>query len=158
LCGRPIRGKAHRVMIAGAILSVCSACAKYGVPVKSPVKTSKSVKGVVKRRYGVRRPSFRFEDEFEVVEDFSKRIREAREALGWTKEILAERVKEKVSVIRRIEAGEMLPTLALARKLEHILKIKLLERVPEYSPPPVGGRSSELTLGDVAEIKFKKKR
>lgn len=143
-------------MIAGAILSVCSACAKYGVPVKSSVKHVKST--VVKRRQVFRKPRLGFGDEFEVVEDYFRRIRDAREALGWTKEILAERVKEKVSVIRRIEAGEMVPTIALARKLEHVLKIKLLERVPEYSPPSIEGRFSELTLGDVAEIRFKKKR
>lgn len=145
-------------MIAGAILSVCSECAKHGIPIKVPVKSFKIGRRSTVRRRASSGFSFKFRDELEVVEDYYRRVREAREALGWNKEILAERVKEKVSVIRRIEAGEMVPTIALARKLEHVLKIKLLEGVPEYTPPPMKSKSSDLTLGDVAEIKFKKKR
>ncbi len=138
----------------GAILTVCDECARYGTPLhtlpsKGKLKQGKQqVHALPRTRYG-------FDESIEVVEDYAERIRSAREALGWTKEILAERVKEKVSVIRRIEAGEMVPPISLARKLESILKIKLLEPSLYPYPQKKFTQKFELTLGDIAKIKIK---
>ncbi|MCS7386465.1 MAG: multiprotein bridging factor aMBF1 [archaeon GB-1867-005] len=161
LCGKPLRGRGRKVLIAGAVLTVCGECAKYGSPIMEKPKASRftykptRVKSVKPR--AVRR---RLVEELEVVEDYAERIRAAREALGWTKEILAERVKEKVSVIRRIESGAMVPPIPLARKLESVLKVKLLvpALAPELHQPTLTSKKFELTLGDIAEIKFRRKR
>ena len=161
LCGKPLRGKGKRVLIAGAVLTVCSECAKFGSPVREPPRISRFT--AKPRRLKPIKPvaaSRGMMEDLEVVEDYAEKIRAAREALGWTKEILAERVKEKVSVIRRIESGAMVPPIPLARKLESVLKVKLL--VPavqsEFYHPTTSARKFDLTLGDIAEIKFKKKR
>jgi len=54
-------------------------------------------------------------------------------------------------VIRRIEDGALIPPIDLARKLERILKVKLVEVVAEERPSGTGvGGSWEPTLGDVA--------
>jgi len=91
----------------------------------------------------------------EIVDDYAEKIREARERIGLTREVLAAMVGEKVSTIRRIESGKLAPTIQLARKLERVLKIKLVEAYEEseeyrYSE---GEEEFELTLGDIVEFK-----
>ncbi|MET1101990.1 MAG: multiprotein bridging factor aMBF1 [Pyrodictiaceae archaeon] len=91
---------------------------------------------------------------YEVVSDYAERVRKARERLGWSQKMLAERVRESENVIRRIELGKLKPTIDLARRLERVLGIKLLEPVveePETSDRERGG--FHLTLGDIAEIR-----
>lgn len=91
---------------------------------------------------------------YEVVSDYAERVRRARERLGWSQKMLAERVRESENVIRRIELGKLKPTIDLARRLERVLGIKLLEPVveePETSDRERGG--FHLTLGDIAEIR-----
>lgn len=102
----------------------------------------------------------RLAERYEVVPDYAERVRRARERLGMSQEELAVRVKEKVNVIKRIEAGTLVPTVDLARRLEKVLGIKLLEPVvDEEELAPAGGRGGrrsgepELTLGDIVEIR-----
>ncbi len=93
-------------------------------------------------------------EKYEVVPNYAEIIRRARERLGWTQRILAEKVKESERVIRRIEAGELVPTIDLARRLERILGVKLLEPVIEVEEEDTQKhRGFHLTLGDVAEIR-----
>jgi len=93
------------------------------------------------------------------VEDYNIRIRKARENLGLTRELLAQELGEKESVIRRIEEGRLVPTIDMARKLERILKIKLLEPAESisYEKYVKRGRNMVLTLGDIVVIKDRKK-
>ena len=99
-------------------------------------------------------------ERYEVVPDYAERVRRARERLGMSQEELAIRVKERVNVIKRIEAGTLTPTVDLARRLEKVLGIKLLEPVVEEegftSERPARRRRRdefELTLGDIVEIR-----
>jgi len=93
----------------------------------------------------------------DLVDDVAQRVRVSRGKLGLSQEDLAKRVKEKLSVIQKIETGKINPDIRLCRELEHELKVKLLipqtetEEVPK-SPPP-----SEVTLGDIIKIKDKTK-
>ena len=91
----------------------------------------------------------------EITEDFSTKIRQAREKLGLTHEELGKRINEKSSVIGKLETGKMNPSNILATKLEHALKIKLLtliseEKAPTTLPPATANR--ELTLGDLIQL------
>ncbi len=97
-------------------------------------------------------------ERYEVVPDYAERVRRARERLGMSQEELAIRVKERVNVIKRIEAGTLVPTVDLARRLEKVLGVKLLEPVVEEDVGVSGGggrrrRDFELTLGDIVEIR-----
>jgi len=62
----------------------------------------------------------------ELVEDFYLKIRQAREELGFTHEALGKRINEKVSLLRKVETGKMIPDNRLAAILEHALKVKLI--------------------------------
>ena len=88
-------------------------------------------------------------------------IKEGRAKLGLSQQDLAFKAKEKVTVIQKIEIGKMLPTVRLAKELEHILHVKLLVPVEdiELPAPRMTNRpvSSGITLGDIALVKNKQK-
>jgi len=71
-------------------------------------------------------------EDLELVDDFGEVVRKARMGLGLTQEELAKQIGEKLTVIKKIEAGEFKPSISLARKLEKILRIRLL--IPAEEP------------------------
>lgn len=91
-------------------------------------------------------------DKLELVEDFAERIKRARETLGWDQRTLALKLKVSENVIKRIESGKLRPTIELARKIEEILKVKLL--VPAVEDLAGGGKIQKyVTLGEVVNIR-----
>lgn len=160
MCGRPMRRRDSKVVyIEGARLVLCPQCysrvAKRAVREEVKSATTKKVSATRAARRPVRR-GLRLEN-YEVVEDYAKRVREARERLGWTQRTLAEAVRESENVIKRIESGRLTPTIELAMKLEKVLGIKLLEPIVDSdftgSLDRVGSPSKELTLGDIVSIR-----
>jgi putative transcription factor len=97
-------------------------------------------------------------ERYEFVEDLGNVVRKAREARFLTREQLAEMVGEKVSTIRRIENNELKPSFELARKLEKVLKVKLLVEATDEVFERVVTRAQRrgLTIGDVLREEFKK--
>ncbi len=165
LCGRPIVGRSYRITVEGAELTVCNSCylrmlsrkvggqAKTTYPLKTIPQTRKQTTVSPKPKIPRRTPAF--DIEYEIVEDYALKIKKARERLGWSLNILAQKVREKESVLRRIEQGKLTPPMDLAKKLEKILGIKLLEpTVEEYSLKRIGNK--DLTLGDIVVIRKKK--
>jgi putative transcription factor len=66
------------------------------------------------------------------------------------------KVKERLSVIQKIELGKMAPNMRLAKELEHVLRIKLLVLASEPPIPKLApGATKEVTLADVARIRSK---
>ncbi len=101
----------------GVVLNVCQACSGAGKIIDQP-------KPVLARP-----PVLQYiapESGELVVSDFGKVISKARQQLGLKQDELALQVKEKLPVIQAAEQGKRL-NLALAKKLEKLLKIKLLE-------------------------------
>jgi putative transcription factor len=97
-------------------------------------------------------------DTLELVRDFGQRVRQARRGVELSQEDLGKKIREKVSVIRKVERGKMVPDMVLAEKLEHTLKIKL--RVPSSEPkvqPVSSSKPLGTTLGDLIQFKAKKK-
>ena len=72
-------------------------------------------------------------EDLELVEDFGELVRRARIKLGLTQQDLAAQLNEKLTVIKKIEAGQFRHSIQLARKLEKFLKIQLLAPVEEES-------------------------
>jgi putative transcription factor len=88
-----------------------------------------------------------------VVSDCSVKVKRAREEMGLTQEVLAKLTGEKVSVIRRIEAGKLKPTLDLAKRLERVLKVSLVEEVEVAKGSEQLKLKADLTLGDVVVVR-----
>ena len=65
--------------------------------------------------------------EKELVEDYHKRIQQARDGLGWNQEQLGQKINERKSIISKLENHSIKPDDKLVRKLEKALSIKLME-------------------------------
>jgi len=155
VCGRQIQGKPYRAIIEEAKMLVCSECVRHGSTSWEAGRKPTLIKSKIASKS--MKPT-RMEEELELVEDYAKRIRQAREKLGLSYEDLGKRISERVSVLHKIEAVKMIPNQTLSRKLEHELKIKLLASPTETliihsasQPPP------QLTFGDVVKVKRREK-
>ncbi len=141
-----------RTKIEGSELKVCNKCSKYG-KVLGPVKIEIEEKKVQMIEKAV------VEEEPEVVEmivpDFNIIIREKREKLGLNQEEFAKKINEKASIVHKMERGEFKPSLEMAKRLEHLLGVKLIEEYEEEHSKIQAGESKGLTIGDL--IKFKKR-
>ncbi|MEA1966483.1 MAG: multiprotein bridging factor aMBF1 [Euryarchaeota archaeon] len=141
ICGSNIRGKAHRVILEGTELNVCDACAKYGHEVKQVPKaaptgigTGKAPAGRVPAGITFRTGSRRRPDMFdqmndELLSDYGFAIRRAREARGMSQEELALEMREKSSLIKKIEREDLRPEDNVRKKLERVLGISLTETI-----------------------------
>jgi putative transcription factor len=93
--------------------------------------------------------------ESDLIEDYSRVIKEAREKVKLSQQDLAMKAKAKLSVIQKIEIGKIEPPIPLSRELEHILHVKLL--VPrEEIEVPIASLNQEVqsvSIGDVAIVK-----
>jgi putative transcription factor len=168
VCGRKIHETPNKVIIEGAKLTVCNECAKHGTatweegpkPRIMPQKqgtTAIPIQGPIQIRKRVIQA--RVDTSQEVVEDYSERIRQAREKLGLSHEDLGKKINEKETVLRKIETRKLSPNNLLVSKLEHTLKIKLLVPVvaEEKAPQNIPKISSrELTLGDLIKAEKEK--
>ncbi len=153
ICGKPIKGAPARVIVDGAKLTVCERCRIHGSGTWSLEETRSTPQPppILRKKA----PRISIPENVDVVEDFGRRVREARESLGLSLEELSSKVGEKVSVLRKIEANKLKPDIKLAKKLEHALKITLL-REPTEAVAEISSGGVELTLGDVVEVKRRK--
>lgn len=154
VCGEEIYGKPQKVEIENARMMACSKCAPLGQPIKE-VPTRRFAPRQVSRMATPRPRHIRRDVmEKELVENYAAAVRKAREAQGITQQELATRLKEKVTVIQKIETGKIRPDVKLSRMLEHVLRIKLLV-VPSTIETGSVTKLPPLTLGDVILIKKK---
>ena len=158
ICRREIVGKPGRSLVEGATLIVCQQCSSIGTklpgfpdrprrPVIAPSHTHAPIERLPKAV-----------EESDLIEEYSRVIKEGREKLGISQQDLAFKAKEKLTVIQKIEIGKMLPTMRLSKELEHILRVRLLvprEELDLPSPPRKASQPPIVTLGDVALVKHK---
>lgn len=155
ICGVQIQGSPSRIVIDGSALEVCKNCARFGKPDDKWSPVTRKV-APTERAFTVRKPRPRdhFKDLVEIVPEYGRKIREARESLGLTPEELGARIKEKSALIKKIEREDIAPEDAVRKKLERELKIKLTDEATAAKVKSTGGAKS-LTLGDIASIKRK---
>lgn len=155
ICGAEIQGTPNRIVIDRSTLDVCKSCARFG---KAEDKWSPVPRKVVpvERAFTVKRPQRRdqFKDLVEMVPEYGRVIREAREKLGITPDELAATIKEKAALLKKIERQELVPEDRVRKKLEKELDIKLTDQATEEKVKYRGGAKG-LTLGDIADIKRK---
>jgi len=136
MCGA--KTQTTRVLIEGAVLNLCARCAKFGKAIPAPPKT-------------ISKPAYRsssggelrdtksddidiltkLSDGAELIDDYPRVIREARQKLGLTQEQLGQKLNEKKSIIQQLETGGIRPDDKLIKKLEKTLSIRLKEPVEE---------------------------
>ena len=65
----------------------------------------------------------------ELLSDYGFAIRRAREARGMSQEELALAIKEKASLLKKLEREDLRPTDSVRKKLERVLGISLTETI-----------------------------
>jgi len=169
MCGQD-SPMAKRVFLEGSLLMLCPKCARFGksteaavadgeigdIPVERAVPVRKSIPApYTGRGKGGKGPGDYLDPgETVLVEDFHKRIFDARNKLGWTQEELARKINERKSIIAKLETKDIKPNDELRKKLEKALKIVLMEKV---GPPGLNIREEKraLTLGDMVKLNKK---
>jgi putative transcription factor len=155
MCGARIAGRPYRAIVDGVEMVLCASCylkltrSGRAIPVREKKGRERSSQRVV-RSSRPRRLSLEL---YDIVEDYAERIRRAREERGWTLQVLAQKLRISESMLRKIEGGKMKPSIDLAKRIEKVLKIKILEPTElvdeDIEAPPPG----TLTLGDVVVIR-----
>jgi putative transcription factor len=157
MCGKAVATR--RYMVEGTVMSLGIECSKYGTPLDTPapVGTQAAMQQGLEKRASrmVSRNVYDSADERVLVEDYGSRVHKAREAKGWTHDVLGNKVHARVPELRQIEAGKMRPSDDVSRRLEKALGITLYEAaegpaavVSGVNKAPAGG-SAGLTIGDL---------
>ncbi|WP_297504780.1 multiprotein-bridging factor 1 family protein, partial [Thermococcus sp.] len=95
----------------------------------------------------------------EIVEDYAERVYRAIQRSGKSYEELSHEIGLSMNDLRAIAHGYREPTIKEARKLEKYFKITLIERAEtEIEKKPSIPRDYEPTLGDIANIRIKKRK
>ena len=162
MCGNPIKGQPIRIKIDGATMDVCKDCSKFGKVQKVPRRPKYVQKNKKSKKNNSRNNNRNYsrnndEPTEELIEDYGKVVRLARESQNLSREQLGEKVNEKVSVIAKIESEKMEPDVKTAKKLEKALNITLVEKMESIDLETIQNISSgNNTLGSI--VKFKKSK
>jgi putative transcription factor len=127
ICGIQIIDNGERVYVEGNLLTVCKACSKRGKPSNNQQNIQRKFPG---RPKSIERPDkITFEDSSILVKNFSEVIRNSRMSKGLTHEQLGLLIKERASLLRKIESGSLKPDEELTKKLERFFRINLYTEV-----------------------------
>jgi len=132
--------------IEGTQMNVCKGCAQFGKVIRH-------------RALPQARPARPVIEEAPlpvIVDDYSQRIRAAREKRNFTQEILAKKLHEKESIIQKMETGNFKPSVVLAKRLERFLGITLIEEEVGATAKITSTEAEGLTLGDLIKQKLSK--
>lgn len=141
--------------IEGVKLQVCITCARFGKVLKMIPKPEIKKKAATKEAEKPEVIAAPPEPEWMLVKDFAERIREKRESLGLKQKEFALKIAEKESLLHKIETGGFTPGIDLARKIERVLGITILEKTEQFETELPKAKDSGLTLGDIISVKKK---
>jgi putative transcription factor len=136
MCGKDVTSLTP-VRVEGSVLQLCADCGKFGQAVVRPGGSSLPSRDrdddypeprgplTFRPRRTEERDVFSDMPDMELTPDWSRRIRQQRERLGWTPEEFGKRLNEKKSLVLKVESGSFRPPDATLRKIERLLKIRL---------------------------------
>ena len=153
----------RRIPMHGALVEGCKQCqVKMGynlesenkvVNIENAAKKSTQVTSGGYGGLGTAGKDIMVRDSKELVSDFSKKIRDARESKGWNQRTLALRMKEKINVIQKTESGNR-PNDSLIKKFERTLNITLMiDSNDNQNEQIIGNKNSRsISLGDYIKM------
>lgn len=151
MCGKTSQSLI-KVEIEGVVMNVCSFCSKFGKVIATPSKQEQKKLEIKKL---TPKPPQEIEITQKIKDNFAEIIRKKREQLGLKQEELAKMLAEKVSLLAKIEQGNIKPSLELAKKLEKRLNISIIEDIEQTKIVSSNEKTDTVTLGDIVKIKKK---
>jgi len=153
MCGQEVP-ICQKVKVEKTVMQLCSNCMRFGNEVAQKTPSRPVTPAVVSQRLERRESRPMFRDVFEtqdtgdsMVLDFARKITLARNSKGMTKKEFAAKINEKLSVVHKLERGELNPDDKLMKKLERELGISLKEKVSDVKVEK-RAYNTNLTLGD----------
>mgnify|MGYP001558703136 CR=1 FL=1 len=126
-------------------IKVCSGCARFGT-----VRESNELPQFRSRKAEHKEPGLK------IVSNYASLLRQSRERQGLTQEDFAKLLQERESIVAKWEQGRMQPSVEIARKLEKLLSISLIEEDIELSVVNKKSSASDgFTLGDFIKVRKK---
>lgn len=149
ICGK--EAKLFRILIEGTEMMVCKECSQHGkiLPHKKKVEKLK-----IKKVIPYSRDIFK-EMNKDLIPNWGKEIKRARERKRMTREELGAKVGEKTTTIAKIENEELRPRDETVKKLEKVLEIKLFQEIGNAIIKPK--KTKPLTLGDLIKNEIDRK-
>jgi putative transcription factor len=131
ICGTQILEYGEKVYVEGNLITVCKTCSKRGKPLKNQqeIQRKPAMRPAMRPKKIEKLDRITFDDSAILINNFSEVIRNSRMANGLTHEQLGLLIKERVSLLRKIESGTLKPDEGLSRKLERFLRINLYTEV-----------------------------
>lgn len=156
ICGKvtDVHVQLKEVLIEGVAMKVCAKCESLG----TPVNRNRSFSGGFQPKRSTHSEKLipQEEEEISLKPDYGSIIKKKREELGVKQEALAKMISEKESMVHKIESTSPVINVNIARKIEKILKIKILEEGGDSAGVSEKHRSDgSLTLGDLIMKKMK---
>jgi putative transcription factor len=145
-----------RAIVEQIEMTVCKDCSKFGQVLGNVMVKTAVFKDNIKNRITASRPLATEKQVQELVmTTYPLILRKKREQLGMTQKEFASLILEKESVLQKMETGHMEPSIITARKLERILKIKLVEEYEEDSSKGLGKKENpeQFTIGDIITVR-----
>ena len=155
VCGNEIRGQPFYKVIERGRMTVCARCTRYGSKDWNPNQPL----NVRIRRPRMRRPRSEVVEAeiLELVESYGNKVRKARQKTGMTVEEFAKMIKEKESVVKKLEKEELNPDIKLVRKIKNALNLELLVVEETTSKRVVSKPKVSRTLADIMKMSQSKK-
>ncbi len=130
--------------IEGSELTVCGPCSKYGQLIR---RIGFEVRRPVKAGFQAKPQKVE-----EIVSNFASLIKDKRESLKMTQEDFAKKIQEKVGVLHKWETGHLKPDFQTAKKLEHVLGVKLITNASDEEEKVERKAGVGLTIGDILKV------
>ncbi len=144
LCGRQLKD-VYVIDVENVEMRVCAACAKGKRVLRTEMEKPAQRRGSPGPAPMPQRPAR--EEDMALIEGYGGAIRNARERMKLPIKVLAEMINEKEHYLQRVEEEKTEPTMALTKKLEKALSIKLTEE-PHEEGRVQTRRATEATLGE----------
>ena len=136
LCGKDTT--LVNVLIEGVNLNACTDCGKHG-------------KAIITRK------ALHSDEEIseDISPDYDVKIKQARESRNLKQQECAKLLNIKESMLQKLETKKIRPSLELAKKIQSLLHISLIEKVESQNTDFSAKKSQPLTIGDIIKNKIK---
>ncbi|MEK6899608.1 MAG: multiprotein bridging factor aMBF1 [Nanoarchaeota archaeon] len=146
MCGKT--GSLVSAMIEKVEMTVCANCARFGTVKNNASSFSSTSSSIYKNKVEHKDPALR------VISGYASAIRQVRERKGLSQEDFSKLLQERESLVSSWETGKMAPSIDAAKKLERVLKIRLVESdVEESVKPEKSSKADGFTLGDFIKVR-----
>ncbi len=159
VCGREIFGNPYYRVIEGGQLTVCGQCAQFSKQEWDPTRPQ-ARKTPTRRRSAQprRRSDIDSAENLELVEGYGMLVKKARQKKGLTVEEFSKQIREKESVVKKLEKENMNPPMNLVKKVQNALGVNILEEAASGKGSVLTRPMGPRTLGDMIKIKDSTKK